>query len=174
MLNSVTWALLVLLDCLSYASLVLSIFMVVIILFYVCLLIALQLSLIYHFPRYEAHHFLRTEARIYMGIVDCLGSVMGKFYSVRPSSTDTIAYNTDQAKGSTNRPALNNYRFLQLRLVPTVPGPLNKEVLRLKNVQLGMKFYNLEIIHKDHIFVKTKQLIPKMYSDYLASRERLT
>ena len=109
MLNSVTWALLILFDYLSYASLVLSIFMVVIILLYICLLIALQLSLIYHFPRYEARHFLRTEARIYLGMVDCLGSVMEKFYSVRPSSTDTIANNTDQAKGSTDHPALNNY-----------------------------------------------------------------
>ena len=121
MLNSVTWALLVLLDCLSYASLVLSIFMVVIILFYVCLLIALQLSLIYRFPRYEARHFLRTEARIYLGIVDCLGSVMEKFYSVRPSSTDTIADNTDQAKGSTDRPALNNYCIFATETSPNGP-----------------------------------------------------
>ena len=123
MLNSVTWALLILFDYLSYASLVLSIFMVVIILLYICLLIALQLSLIYHFPRYEARHFLRTEARIYFGIVDCLGSVMEKFYSVRPSSTDTIANNTDQAKGSTDRPALNNYFYRVFATETSPSGP---------------------------------------------------
>ena len=114
MLNLVTRAFLVLFDTLSYASLVLSVSMVVMILLYVCLLIAVQLTLIFHFPRYEERHFLRTEARIYLGIVNCLAYVVEMWHLVRPSSTKTIADNTEQARDP--RPALNIFSITYLKI----------------------------------------------------------
>ena len=115
MLNSVTRAFLVLFDNLSYASLALSIFMVVMILLYVCLLIAAQLTLILHFPRYKERHFLRIEAKISLGIVNCLKYVVKKWHLVRQSSTKTIADDTEQARDP--RPALNIFPIAYLKLI---------------------------------------------------------
>ena len=127
MLNLVNRAFLVLFDNLSYASLVLSIFMVVMILLYVCLLIAVQLTLIFHFPRYKERHFLSTEARIYLVIVNCLRFDAEKRHLVRPSSTKTIADTAEQARDP--RPALNifSFAYLKLILVTAVTGPLIKK-----------------------------------------------
>ena len=100
MLNSVTAVLLVLLDNLSYASLVLSIFIILMILIYVCLLIpVVHLSFIYHFPQDESRHFLRTEARIYRKIVNYLQTFIEKRNTVDSACTNMIAHNTDKAKG---------------------------------------------------------------------------
>ena len=101
MLNSVTEVLLILLDNLSYASLVLSIFIIVMILLYVCLLIpVVHLSFNYHFPRDEARHFLRTEARIYREIVNYLKTFIEKRNTVDSSCTNVIADNTDKARST--------------------------------------------------------------------------
>ena len=118
MLNSITEVLLVLLDNLSFASLVLSIFIIVMILLYVCLLIpVVHLSFIYHFPRDEARHFLRTEARIYREIVNYLKTFIEKRITVDSSCTNMIAENTDKARGTrTARPCNFFYRIFETSL----------------------------------------------------------
>ena len=115
MLNSVTAVLLVLLDNLSYASLVLSIFIILMILIYVCLLIpVVHLSFIYHFPQDESRHFLKTEATIYRKIVNYLETFIEQRNTFDSSCTNMIAENTDKARDTrTARPCNFFYRIIE-------------------------------------------------------------